>query len=52
VDARALMAVVRRQQGELAAAMAEAQLAERLARELDYVQGYLRAGEILRTLQS
>ena len=34
------------------AAAAEAELAERLGRELDYVQGYRQAGEILRTLRS
>lgn len=52
VDTRALLAVVRYQQGESAAAVAEAELAERLGRELDYVQGYQRAGAILRTLES
>lgn len=50
VDIRSVLAVVRHRQGEPTAATAEAQLAERLSRELDYVLGHREAGEALRTL--
>lgn len=52
VDSRTMLAVVRHRQGESTAAVAEAQLAERLGHELDYVEGYRQASEILRTLRS
>ena len=52
VDTRTMLALVRHRQDEPAAGLAEAQLAERLGRELDYVQGYLEAGEMLRTLRN
>jgi len=51
VDTRTMLALVRYRQGELASATAEAQLAERLGRELDYVAGYREASDILRTLR-
>jgi tetratricopeptide (TPR) repeat protein len=52
VDARTVLATVRRAQGELIAARAEAELAEQLSRELDYEHGYRRANEFLRILPS
>lgn len=52
VDTRAMLALVRHRQGESAAATAEAQLAERLGHELEYVAGYQEASEIRRTLRN
>lgn len=52
VDARTMLATVRQAQGELIAARAEAELAERLSRELNYQRGYRQASELLRLLQN
>lgn len=52
VDARTMLAMVRKEQAELTAARAEAELAEQLSRELNYVRGYKRANEFLRILRN
>jgi len=52
VEARTMLAMVRKDQNETIDASAEAELAAQLSRELNYERGYRRANEILRTLRS